>query len=221
MSRSASRPTKNETPSAGAESVPRAPLAELRAEAKSCKRCPLYKNATQTVFGEGPQRAKLVFVGEQPGDREDIAGKPFVGPAGAVLDRALEDAGISRKIVYVTNAVKHFKYEMRGKKRIHQKPNAGEVRACKWWLDRELASIKPDLVVALGATAAQSLAGRAVSVMRARGPVDFHRLAGYVTVHPSFLLRIPEADRKTQEYKNFVADLRRVRQLMEKAENAA
>jgi DNA polymerase len=168
------------------------------------------------VFGEGPQNARLVFVGEQPGDREDIVGRPFVGPAGELLNRALEDARISRKIVYVTNAVKHFKYEPRGKRRIHQKPNAGEVRACKFWLDRELATIKPDLVVALGATAAQALAGHAVSVLRARGPADFAGQPGYITVHPSYLLRIPEADRKAEEYKKFVADLRRIRGLMEK-----
>jgi uracil-DNA glycosylase family protein len=199
-----------------AESLPRIPLVELREEAKKCTRCDLYKNATQTVFGEGPQNARLVFVGEQPGDREDIVGRPFVGPAGELLDRALEDARISRKIVYVTNAVKHFKYEPRGKRRIHQKPNAGEVRACKFWLDRELATIKPDLVVALGATAAQALAGHAVSVLRARGPADFAGQPGYITVHPSYLLRIPEADRKAEEYKKFVADLRRIRGLMEK-----
>jgi DNA polymerase len=200
---------------------PREPVAQLRTEAETCTRCPLYKNATQTVFGEGPQRARLVFVGEQPGDREDIAGKPFVGPAGSLLDRALEEAGISRKIVYVTNAVKHFKYEPRGRRRIHQKPNAGEVRACKWWLDRELVSIEPDLVVALGATAAQSLAGHAVSVTRLRGPADFQGRAGYITVHPSFLLRIPKAERKAEEYRRFVADLKRVRTLMDKAGKAA
>jgi probable DNA metabolism protein len=204
-----------------AADIPREPLARLRAEAETCTRCPLYKNATQTVFGEGPQHARVVFVGEQPGDREDLAGKPFVGPAGTLFDRALEEAGISRKIVYVTNAVKHFKYEPRGKKRIHQKPNAGEVRACKWWLERELASIKPALVVALGATAAQSLAGHSVSVTRMRGPADFHGQSGYITVHPSFLLRIPEPDRKAAEYRNFVADLKRIRALMEKAEKAA
>jgi uracil-DNA glycosylase len=188
----------------------------MRAEARECTRCPLYRNATQTVFGEGPQRARLVFVGEQPGDREDIAGKPFVGPAGALFDRALDDAGIARNTVYVTNAVKHFKNEPRGKRRLHKRPNAGEVRACKWWLDRELSSIQPDLVVALGATAAHSLVGRAISVLRERGPADFGGQRGYVTVHPSMLLRIPEADRKAQEYKKFVADLRRVRQIMGK-----
>jgi DNA polymerase len=202
------------------EVLPRIPIAQLRDEARTCTRCPLYKNATQTVFGEGPQTARLMFVGEQPGDREDIAGKPFVGPAGILFNRALEDAGISRQIVYVTNAVKHFKNEPRGKRRLHKRPNAGEVRACKWWLDRELATIRPDIVVALGATAAQSLAGRAVSVLRERGAADFGGQPGYVTVHPSYLLRIPEADRKAAEYKKLVADLRRIRQLMEKAKAA-
>jgi uracil-DNA glycosylase family protein len=202
------------------EVLPRIPIAQLRDEARTCTRCPLYKNATQTVFSEGPQTARLMFVGEQPGDREDIAGKPFVGPAGILFNRALEDAGISRQIVYVTNAVKHFKNEPRGKRRLHKRPNAGEVRACKWWLDRELATIRPDIVVALGATAAQSLAGRAVSVLRERGAADFGGQPGYVTVHPSYLLRIPEADRKAAEYKKLVADLRRIRQLMEKAKAA-
>ncbi len=203
-----------------ADTLPRTPLADLREEARQCTRCPLYKNATQTVFGEGRAGARLVFVGEQPGDREDIEGKPFVGPAGNLFDRALEEAGIDRNDAYVTNAVKHFKYEPRGKRRLHKRPNAGEVKTCKWWLDRELAAIKPDVVVALGATAAQSLAGRAVSVLNARGPTDFHGQPGFVTVHPSFLLRIPEAERKAQEYENFVADLRQVKKLMEKEKAA-
>jgi len=203
------------------EPVPRVPLAKLRREAATCTRCPLYQNATQTVFGEGPDDARLVVVGEQPGDREDRAGAPFVGPAGALFDRALADAGIPRDTVYVTNAVKHFKHQPRGKRRIHQKPNAGEVRACKWWLDRELATIRPALVVALGSTAAQSLAGRAVSVMKERGPADFQGRAGFITVHPSLLLRLPDADRKAEEYRRFVADLRRIRAMMEKLGAAA
>jgi DNA polymerase len=172
------------------------------------------------VFGEGPQDAVLVFVGEQPGDREDREGRPFVGPAGVLFDRALAEAGIARGKVYVTNAVKHFKYQPRGKRRIHQKPNAGEVTACKWWLDRELAAIRPALVVALGATAARSLAGRIVPIMKNRGPADFRGHAGFITVHPSSLLRVPEQDRKAEAYKAFVADLRRIRGLLE-AENAA
>jgi DNA polymerase len=204
----------------GGQLVGRAPLAVLEREAAGCTRCPLYKNATQTVFGEGPQDAVLVFVGEQPGDREDRAGKPFVGPAGALLDRALAEAGIARSKVYVTNAVKHFKYQPRGKRRIHQKPNAGEVRACKWWLDRELAAIRPALVVALGATAAQSLAGHTIPIMKNRGPVDFPGYAGFITVHPSSLLRVPEQDRKAEAYKAFVADLRRIRRML-KTEDAA
>jgi DNA polymerase len=201
--------------------VSRQPLAQLRAEALACRRCPLHQAATQTVFGEGPQDATLVFVGEQPGDQEDIAGHPFIGPAGAVFDRALAEAGIARDTVYVTNAVKHFKYQPRGKRRIHQKPNAGEVQHCRWWLDRELAAIEPKLVVALGGTAAQSLSGRAVSVLRERGPTSFSQRPGFVTVHPSFLLRLPDEQRKTEEYAKFVADLRSIRALMEATSVAA
>jgi uracil-DNA glycosylase len=191
--------------------LPRTPLAQLRLEAAACRRCPLHRPATQTVFGEGPQDAALVFVGEQPGDQEDLAGKPFIGPAGELFDRALAEAGVARKTVYVTNAVKHFKYEPRGKRRIHQKPNAGEMTHCKWWLDRELVTINPVLVVALGGTAAQSLAGRAVSVLRERGEADFHGRAGFITVHPSYLLRLPDQAAKAEAYAMFVADLRRVR----------
>jgi DNA polymerase len=203
-----------------AKSPPRMPLAELREEASRCKRCDLYKRATQMVFGEGHVHARLLFVGEQPGDREDREGRPFVGPAGALFDRALEEAGIDRKDAYVTNAVKHFKYEPRGKRRLHKRPNAGEIKACKWWLDRELATIQPDVVVALGATAAQSLSGHSVSVLRARGEMDFDGKPGFVTVHPSFLLRIPGADKKDEEFKNFVADLRQIRKMMQRIEAA-
>jgi uracil-DNA glycosylase family protein len=200
--------------------LPRVPIKTLRAEAEDCTRCPLYKHATQTVFGEGPPGADVIFVGEQPGDQEDLQGKPFVGPAGVLFDRALEEAGIDRSRVYVTNAVKHFKFQPRGKRRIHQKPNVSEIKACKWWLDRELAAIRPKLVVALGATAAQSLAGKAVAVTKARGPYDFGEHAGFVTVHPSFLLRIPEAGRKKQEFRNFVADLKAIRRRIERSEAA-
>jgi uracil-DNA glycosylase len=183
-------------------------LAHLRKDAAHCTRCDLYRHATQTVFGEGPDKARIMLVGEQPGDQEDLAGKPFVGPAGQVLDRALDEAGIERDKVYVTNAVKHFKFEPRGKRRIHAKPNAGEIKACKWWLEREVAALKPGLIVALGASAAQALLGRAVSVTKLRG----HKTAlmgqpGVVTVHPSYLLRIPDADAKALEYRKFVADL--------------
>jgi DNA polymerase len=142
------------------------PLAELRAEVHACRRCPLYGPATQSVFGEGPDGARTMFVGEQPGDQEDLAGRPFVGPAGQLFDRALAEAGIARETVYVTNAVKHFKFEPRGKRRIHKKPNAGEVAACRWWLEQEIAAVKPRLIVALGGTAASALARRPVSVQR-------------------------------------------------------
>lgn len=201
--------------------IPRTRIAQLRAEASACTRCPLHGPATQTVFGAGPDDARLVFVGEQPGDQEDIAGQPFVGPAGEVFTRALAEAGISRKTVYVTNAVKHFKYEPRGKRRIHSKPNASEIQHCRWWIERELATIAPQLVVALGGTAAQSLAGRSVSVLRERGPMTFGGQAGFVTVHPSFLLRIPDARTQALEHAKFVADLAQVRHMIEKANMAA
>jgi len=183
----------------------------LRGEAAHCTRCPLYKHATQTVFGEGPLDAKLMFVGEQPGDQEDLAGKPFVGPAGQMFDRALDEAGIDRARVYVTNAVKHFKYELRGKRRIHAKPNAGEIDACRWWIEQEAALIKPTMTVALGATAARSLFGRTVTIGRERGKaiaLPDGAGEGWITVHPSFLLRLPDADAKAEEYRRFVEDLR-------------
>ena len=191
--------------------MPKVGLSKLRNEAEHCTACPLYKHATQTVFGEGPSKARFVLVGEQPGDQEDIAGKPFVGPAGQILDRALEDAGIDRKTVYVTNAVKHFKFEPRGKRRIHSKPNASEVKICSHtWLARELDTIEPDFVVALGGTAAQALSGKGVAITKLRG----HELAwadgrrGLATVHPSYLLRIPDHASKEAEYRKFVADLK-------------
>jgi uracil-DNA glycosylase len=179
----------------------------LREEARGCTRCPLYKHGTQTVFGEGPLDAKIMFVGEQPGDQEDLAGKPFVGPAGQLFDRALADAGVDREAAYVTNAVKHFKFEPRGKRRIHSKPNAGEVSACRWWLEQERALIQPLLIVALGATAARSLFGKAVTISKMRG--EPHAILdggeGWVTVHPSFLLRV--RDNREEEYSRFVEDL--------------
>jgi len=184
--------------------------AAVRAEAKHCTRCDLYKCATQTVFGEGPLDARLLFVGEQPGDQEDLAGRPFVGPAGQLFDRALADAGIDRGRTYVTNAVKHFKFERRGKRRIHDKPNGGEIAACRWWLQQELALIRPPLTVALGATAARALFGKAVTIASLRG--RGHQLAeggeAWVTVHPSFLLRV--RDDKEAEYARFVEDLERI-----------
>ena len=189
----------------------------LREEAKGCTRCPLYKDATQTVFGEGPLDARLMFVGEQPGDQEDLAGKPFVGPAGRMFDDALDKAGIDRARVYVTNAVKHFKYEMRGKRRIHSKPNAGEIQACRWWYSQEREIIRPAVTVALGATAARQMLGKAVTIAATRGAA--HPLEdgseGWVTIHPSFLLRIHERDEMATEFKRFVDDLKRVRERVE------
>ncbi len=196
-----------------AESHAEGSVAGMRREAESCKRCPLYKDATQTVFGEGPLDAPVVFVGEQPGDQEDLAGKPFVGPAGKLFDRALAEAGLDRSKAYVTNAVKHFKFEPRGKRRIHKKPNAGEVSACRWWLEGELTAIKPDLVVALGATAAQALASQAVAVTKLRGPFDFPAHKGFITVHPSFLLRLPDEAGREREYRAFLHDLKRIGEL--------
>jgi DNA polymerase len=185
-------------------------LTDLIEDSRDCRRCPLYRLATQTVFGEGPSRAPVMLVGEQPGDQEDLQGRPFVGPAGKILDRALADAGIDRRRVYVTNAVKHFKFEPRGRKRLHKKPNAGEIEACRWWLDQELDLVRPDLTVALGATAARALAGRPIAIGASRGRlVDLRDgLPGLVTIHPSFLLRMPDPELKAQEYRRFVLDLR-------------
>jgi len=185
-------------------------LRDLREEAATCRACPLWRNATQTVFGEGPPHAEAVLVGEQPGDKEDLSGKPFVGPAGQMLDRALEDAGIERKKVYVTNAVKHFKFVPRGKIRLHQKPTTPEIRACRQWYERELASIKPTLVVAMGATAAQSVLGKITPINRNRGRLIYldEGMKALVTVHPSYLLRLPDAQSRTREYQRFVDDLK-------------
>ena len=182
--------------------------AGVREEAKGCTRCPLYRTGTQTVFGEGPLDARIMFVGEQPGDQEDLAGRPFIGPAGQLFDRALGEAGVDRSAAYVTNAVKHFKFEQRGKRRIHSKPGAGEIEACRWWLDQERSLIRPPLTVALGATAARSLFGKAVTIGAMRGQP--HRALdggeAWVTVHPSFLLRVQ--DNRDAEYARFVDDLR-------------
>ncbi|WP_050403342.1 UdgX family uracil-DNA binding protein [Bradyrhizobium embrapense] len=187
----------------------RGTIAALREEATGCRACPLWKGATQTVFGEGPQSATLMLVGEQPGDKEDLAGHPFVGPAGQMLDRALEDAGIARAKVYITNAVKHFKFVPRGKIRLHQKPNTPEIRACRQWYERELAAIRPELVVALGATAAQSVLGRITPINRSRGRlIDHDGTKVLVTVHPSYLLRLPDEKAKALEYQRFIDDLK-------------
>jgi len=185
-------------------------LAKVAAAAKSCTACPLYKNATQTVFGEGPKRATVMMIGEQPGDYEDVAGKPFVGPAGKMLDRALEEAGFDRAEVYVTNAAKHFKWEPRGKRRIHQKPSARDIAACRPWLEAELRLVEPKLVVCLGSTAAQTVFGPAFRVTKQRGQVLESPLAKRVvaTVHPSSLLRQPDEESREREYQNFLADLR-------------
>ena len=185
-------------------------LERLRNEAKACRDCPLWQNATQTVFGEGPQNASVMLVGEQPGDKEDLTGKPFVGPAGLMLDRGLQDAGIDRRKTYVTNAVKHFKFVQRGKTRLHQKPNTPEIRACRQWYERELKAIQPQLVIVLGATAAQSVFGKLTPINKNRGRVieladGVHAL---VTVHPSYLLRLPDEDSRHREYERFVDDLK-------------
>ena len=184
----------------------------LRAEASACQRCDLWRPATQTVFGEGPANAVLMLVGEQPGDQEDLAGRPFVGPAGQVLDAALAEAGIDRARAYVTNAVKHFKFEPRGKRRIHARPDTGEITACRWWLDAERAALKPRIIVALGATAARGITGKAVTISRTRGQAmvqpDGSEL--WITVHPSFLLRIEDPVAAAAERAHFVADLRQV-----------
>ena len=189
-------------------------LADARAAVQGCQRCPLYEFATQAVFGEGPEHADVMFVGEQPGDQEDLAGKPFVGPAGKVLDAAVQKVGIDRDTVYVTNAVKHFKFEPRGKRRIHQRPDGGEVQACKFWLNLEIGFVKPKVIVALGATAAQSLLGKAVTIGKVRG-VPMTMADGtvlFVTNHPSYLLRIPDPEGRAREQEKFEADLVLVRE---------
>ena len=196
-------------------------LAALRAEAAGCRACPLWKDATQTVFGEGPPHAPIMLVGEQPGDKEDLAGKPFVGPAGQMLNRALEEAGIDRDKVYVTNAVKHFKFVPRGKIRLHQKPSTPEIKACRQWYERELAAIKPALVVAMGATAAQSVLGKITPIGKNRGHlIDLDEAKALVTVHPSYLLRLPDAEAKEREYANFVKDLKLAAALLQKLKAA-
>ncbi len=191
----------------------------LKEEAMACTRCPLYKPATQTVFGEGPVDARLMFVGEQPGDQEDLAGHPFVGPAGQVFNRALASAEIDRARVYVTNAVKHFKYEQRGKRRIHSKPGTGEIEACRWWIEQEQMLIKPQVTIALGATAARSLFGKAMTIGKERGRAMTLPDGGeaWITVHPSYLLRIDDRARAEDEFGQFVEDLRRVRAVLEAA----
>ncbi len=212
--------TMIETPKVSPERAPRrAPAQEtgdaagvapsLSVEAAACQRCELYKHATQTVFGEGPLTARLMLVGEQPGDQEDLAGRPFVGPAGQMLDRALADAGIDRTGVYVTNAVKHFKFEPRGKRRIHATPDRSEIEVCRFWLDQERALVKPVVTILLGASAARAVLGRAVTISRERGrPIALAGGQAMVTVHPSYLLRLPDVESKEREYAGLVSDLR-------------
>jgi DNA polymerase len=194
-------------------------LPKLREAAKHCEGCDLYLTATQTVFGEGPTSARVVFVGEQPGDYEDREGRPFVGPAGRVLDEALAAAGIARKLTYVTNAVKHFSFEPRGKARLHKKPRVGEVRACSPWLRAELKVIKPEVLVLLGATAAQSVWGPAFRIMKERGIVKRGELAEAIlaTIHPSAVLRAPDDEARRQLRDTLVDDLRVVARLLEKS----
>jgi DNA polymerase len=194
-------------------------LPAVRSIAKGCKACHLYLRGTQTVFGEGPRKARVMFVGEQPGDAEDLAGHPFVGPAGKLLDRALEQAGIDRNLVYVTNVVKHFKWEPRGKRRIHQKPNAGEIGACRPWLETEIALVKPAVLVCLGATAAQALLGKSFKVSQQRGERAESSLAPFVTatVHPSSILRAADDESRREEMRRFVADLKKVAKLIARA----
>jgi uracil-DNA glycosylase len=191
---------------------PASNLDELRSAEATCTRCPLFQYATQVVPGEGPADARVMFVGEQPGNDEDLRGRPFVGPAGRVLDRAIADAGLDRVGIFVTNAVKHFKFEQRGKRRLHKRPNAYEVDQCRWWLDRERALVRPDLVVALGVTAARGVLGRTVTLAKLRGEILAQEDGGrvLVTIHPSYLLRIQrdasEAE-KADAYRRFVEDL--------------
>ena len=192
-------------------------LSKLKAEAADCRACDLWKIGTQTVFGEGKASSTVMFIGEQPGDREDLAGRPFVGPAGALLDKALDEAGIDRSKVYVTNVVKHFKWEPRGKRRIHKKPNAVEINACRPWLDAELRAVKPRAIVCLGSTAAQAVIGPKFRVSVQRGEFVKSPLAPLVTatVHPSSILRAPSDEARRVETKRFIDDLKKIRAAIE------
>jgi DNA polymerase len=203
------KPRKRAVPEGSAPEPVDDSLAALRAAAAGCKRCPLWKPATQTVFGEGPQHARVLVVGEQPGDAEDLAGRPFVGPAGKLFDRALDDLGIGRSGFYVTNAVKHFKFERRGKVRLHRSPDPSEQAACRIWLARELASIRPDIVVCLGAIAARNVFGAKFKLMQQRGvwQVLADGTRAFATVHPSWVLRQRDAEARAQAYRGFSDDL--------------
>jgi uracil-DNA glycosylase family protein len=216
-----SRRRRGKPPAGTREPQPGEPVSQLlpdrptfstvRDAAQGCKACDLYKRGTQTVFGEGPKRAEMMLVGEQPGDAEDVAGHPFVGPAGRLLDKALAEAGIDRSLVYVTNVVKHFKWEPRGKRRIHAKPNSAEIAACRPWLETEIALVKPRVLVCLGATAAQALLGKTFKVSRQRGEFVQSPLAPVVTatIHPSSILRAPDDETRREEMRRFIADLRK------------
>jgi DNA polymerase len=205
--------TRKSSDSAANDLIPPRPtLTGLKNAAADCQACDLWKKGTQTVFGEGGRRARVMFVGEQPGNEEDLTGKPFVGPAGRLFDSALEEVGIDRKQTYVTNVVKHFKWEPRGKRRIHKKPNSTEIAACRPWLEAEITVVKPDVIVALGATAAQSLLGPQFRVTKQRGEFIESTLAAYVmaTVHPSSILRAPDDETRQLEYRRFVDDLKKL-----------
>ena len=226
MAKRAGRARRGKEPLPGEpvpELLPDAPtLPEVRDISRGCKACDLYKRGTQTVFGEGPARAEIMMVGEQPGDAEDIAGHPFVGPAGRLLDKALAEAGIDRSRVYVTNVVKHFKWEPRGKRRMHAKPNAAEIGACRPWLETEIALVKPRVLVCLGATAAQALLGRAFKVTKQRGEFVASPLAplATATVHPSSILRAPDDESRREEMRAFVEDLKTIAKRLAKAATA-
>ncbi len=206
-------PARKSSQNSAEDLIPDQPtLGSLREAAADCRACDLGERGTQTVFGEGRRRAKVMLIGEQPGNEEDLTGKPFVGPAGRLLDDALEEAGIDRSQTYVTNVVKHFKWEPRGKRRIHKKPNAREIAACRPWLEAEIALIKPTVIVALGATAAQALLGPQFRVTKQRGQFIESTLAPYVmaTVHPSSILRAPDDDTRRLEYRRFIDDLKKL-----------
>ena len=192
---------------------------ELAAKAKNCRNCDLWRNATQTVFGEGDSHARIMFIGEQPGNQEDLEGRPFVGPAGKLMDKLLEEAGVDRKRVYVTNVVKHFKWEPRGKRRIHKKPNAADIAACRPWLDGEIAAIKPAAIVCLGATAAQALFGRTFRVTQHRGEFIDSSLARYVmaTIHPSAILRAPDEKSRHEQERQFIEDMKQIAKIQRKS----
>ncbi len=209
--------TRIDAPDSAAPLIPEKPtLPKLRAAAADCKACPLWKTGRQTVFGEGDPKDRVMFVGEQPGQAEDLAGRPFVGPAGQLFDDALEEAGIDREQAYVTNAVKHFKWTLRGKRRIDEKPSWGEINACSPWLYAEIAVVKPRVIVCLGATAAQTLLGKQFRVTKQRGELIESSLAPYVvaTVHPSSILRAPDDESRRAQYAHFVEDLKGIARLL-------